>query len=73
MNWFKKLNALVFPGEASTDWLADTKALSVFLGAKVSSNDLISRGDFALILDELMDPFYRMPVNLYGVFDSDDQ
>jgi len=73
MNWFKKLNALVFPGEAPTDWLADTKALSVFLGAKVSSNDLISRGDFALILDELMDPFYRMPVNLYGAFDSDDQ
>jgi len=73
MNWFKKLNALVFPGEAPTDWLADTKALSVFLGAKVSSNDLISRGDFALILDELMDPFYRMPINLYGAFDSDDQ
>ena len=46
---------------------------AILWGAKVSSDDLISRGDFALILDELMDPFYRMPVNLYGAFDSDDQ
>lgn len=68
LQWFKKLHPLFSSDNSLPDWIKDTKTLNEFLGIKVAPMDNISRGNFALFLDVIIDPFHTQSIDLYGQF-----
>ena len=68
LQWFKKLHPLFSSDNSLPDWIKDTKTLNEFLGIKVAPMGNISRGNFALLLDVIIDPFHRRPIDHYGQF-----
>ena len=68
LQWFKKLHPLFSSDNSLPDWIKDTKNLNVFLGIEVAPIDNISRGNFAFLLDVIIDPFHTQPIDLHGKF-----
>lgn len=68
LQWFKKLHPLFSSDNSLPDWIKDTKTLNEFLGIEVAPMGNISRGNFALLLDVIIDPFHRRPIDHYGQF-----
>lgn len=68
LQWFKKLHPLFSSDNSLPDWIKDTKTLNEFLGIKVAPMGNISRGNFALFLDVIIDPFHTQSIDLYGQF-----
>ena len=68
LQWFKKLHPLFSSDNSLPDWIKDTKTLNEFLGIKVPPMGNISRGNFALLLDVIIDPFHNQSIDLYGQF-----
>ena len=68
LQWFKKLHPLFSSDNSLPDWIKDTKTLNEFLGIKIAPMGNISRGNFALLLDVIIDPFHRRPIDHYGQF-----
>ena len=68
LQWFKKLHNLFSPESSLPDWIGDSKSLNEFLGIEITTRENISRGNFALLLDAIVDPFNRQPINHYGQF-----
>tara|TARA_B100001059_G_scaffold42834_2_gene34772 strand:+ start:95741 stop:97624 length:1884 start_codon:yes stop_codon:yes gene_type:complete len=66
--WFKKLHTLFSLHNSLPDWINDTITLNNFLGTEVAPMGNISRGNFALLLDEIIDPFHTQPIDLQGKF-----
>ena len=66
LQWFKKLHPLFSSDNSLPDWIKDTKTLNEFLGIKVPPMGNISRGNFALLLDVIIDPFHTQSIDLYG-------
>ena len=68
LQWFKKLHNLFSSENSLPDWIRDSKSLNEFLGIEITNRENISRGNFALLLDSIVDPFNRQPINHYGQF-----
>ncbi len=68
LQWFKKLHNLFSSDNPFPDWIRDSKSLNEFLGIEITTRENISRGNFALLLDSIVDPFNRQPINHYGQF-----
>ena len=68
LQWFKKLHNLFSSENSLPDWIRDSKSLNEFLGIEITNRENISRGNFALLLDSIIDPFNRQPINHYGQF-----
>ena len=68
LQWFKKLHNLFSPESSLPDWIGDSRSLNEFLGIEITTRENISRGNFALLLDAIVDPFNRQPINHYGQF-----
>ena len=68
LQWFKKLHDLFSSEDSFPDWIRDSKSLNEFLGIQITTRENISRGNFALLLDAIVDPFNRQPINHYGQF-----
>ena len=68
LQWFKKLHNLFSSENSLPDWITDLKSLNEFLGVQITTHENISRGNFALLLEAIVDPFNRQPINHYGQF-----
>ena len=68
LQWFKKLHNLFSSENSLPDWIRDSKSLNEFLGIEITNRENISRGNFALLLDSIVDPFNSQPINHYGQF-----
>ena len=68
LQWFKKLHNLFSSENSLPDWIRDSKSLNEFVGIEITNRENISRGNFALLLDSIVDPFNRQPINHYGQF-----
>jgi len=68
MVWFRELYARLEPGKTAPNWIRDWDSIKEFLDVEISPNEVISRGDFALLLDALVDPFQRYPITIFGEF-----
>jgi hypothetical protein len=66
--WFIKLPSSISSNKPEPDWIKNTKSLSEFLGVEIAPMANISRGNFALLLDVMIDPFNRQPIDLYGKY-----
>jgi len=66
--WFIKLPSSISSNKPEPDWTKNTKSLSEFLGVEIAPMANISRGNFALLLDVMIDPFNRQPIDLYGKY-----
>ena len=68
LSWFKKLYSLFSSDNSLPYWIKDTITLNKFFGTEVAPMGNISRGNFALLLDEIIDPFHTQPIDLHGKF-----
>ena len=68
LQWFKKLHSIFLPEKPLPDWIRDIKSLNNFLGTEVEPTGNISRGNFALLIDKIIDPFHIWPIDLNGHF-----
>jgi hypothetical protein len=68
LHWFIKLPSSISSNKPEPDWIKNTKSLSEFLGVEIAPMANISRGNFALLLDVMIDPFNRQPIDLYGKY-----
>jgi len=68
LDWFKKLHSIFLSDNHIPDWIKNTKTLSKFLGTEVEPMGNISRGNFALLMDAIIDPFNGEPIDHYGQF-----
>ena len=66
--WFIKLPSSISSNKPEPDWIKNTKSLSEFLVVEIAPMANISRGNFALLLDVMIDPFNRQPIDLYGKY-----
>ena len=68
IDWFKKFHSIFLSDNHIPDWIKNTKTLSKFLGTEVEPMGNISRGNFALLMDAIIDPFNGQPIDHYGQF-----
>tara|TARA_B100001173_G_scaffold311742_1_gene329998 strand:+ start:6228 stop:8111 length:1884 start_codon:yes stop_codon:yes gene_type:complete len=68
LQWFKKLHPLFSSENSLPDWIKDTSAFYGFLGTEIEPQGNISRGNFAVLLNAIIDPFHTQPIDLYGKF-----
>ena len=68
IDWFKKLHSIFLSDNHIPDWIKNPKTLSKFLGTEVDPMGNISRGNFALLMDAIIDPFNGQPIDHYGQF-----
>ena len=66
--WLINLHSSISPNKLPPDWIKKIKSVSEFLGVEFAPMDNISRGNFAVLLDEIIDPFNRQPIDLYGKY-----
>ncbi len=66
--WLIRLHSSISPNKLPPDWIKKIKSVSEFLGVEFAPMDNISRGNFAVLLDEIIDPFNRQPIDLYGKY-----
>ena len=66
--WLIHLHSSISPNKLPPDWIKKIKSVSEFLGVEFAPMDNISRGNFAVLLDEIIDPFNRQPIDLYGKY-----
>jgi hypothetical protein len=71
--WFIELRQTFLPNEPLPLWIKDLNALGDFLEYEMPNKSKINRGDFALMLDTLIDPFHTQSINFYGHFISTDR
>lgn len=68
IEWFKKLNLVFSPENSTPHWLTNIQNFQDFIQNEIIAHENINRGDFALVIDELIDPFNRWPIDHYGKF-----
>ena len=68
LQWFKKLHPLFSSENSLPDWIKDTSTLNGFLGTEIEPQGNISRGNFAVLLNAIIDPFHTQPIDIYGKF-----
>jgi hypothetical protein len=68
MQWFRELITLIEPEKTSYNSRMERNFLTEILGEEVMSDDIMKRGDFAMLLDTLFNPFQRYNINVYGEF-----
>jgi hypothetical protein len=66
--WLINLHSSISPNKLPPDWIKKIKSVSEFLGVEFAPMANISRGNFAVLLDEIIDPFNRQPIDLYGKY-----
>lgn len=66
--WLIHLHSSISPNKLPPDWIKKIKSVSEFLGFEFAPMANISRGNFAVLLDEIIDPFNRQPIDLYGKY-----
>ena len=66
--WFKKLYSIFSPENPLPGWIKNIKSINDFLGTEVEPMGNISRGNFALLIDAIIDPFNSWPIGLNGRF-----
>lgn len=66
--WLIQLHSKISPNKPHPVWIKNTKSLSEFLGVEVLPMANISRGNFSVLLDAIIDPFNLQPINLYGKY-----
>ena len=68
MEWFKKLYLVFSPENAIPYWLNSIQTFQDFTETKITVEENISRGNFALVIDELIDPFHSWHIDHSGKF-----
>ena len=68
MEWFKKLYLVLSPENAIPYWLNSIQTFQDFTETKITVEENISRGNFALVIDELIDPFHSWHIDHSGKF-----
>ncbi|MEK9604351.1 MAG: FAD-dependent oxidoreductase, partial [Flavobacteriaceae bacterium] len=68
IEWFKKLNLVFSPENSTPHWLTNIQNFQDFIQSEITAHENINRGDFALVIDELIDPFHSWPIDHYGKF-----
>ncbi|MDC0479062.1 hypothetical protein OAN35_02525, partial [Flavobacteriaceae bacterium] len=68
MEWFKKLYLVFSPENAIPYWLNSIQTFQDFSETKITVEENISRGNFALVIDELINPFHSWPIDHSGKF-----
>jgi hypothetical protein len=66
--WLIHLHSLISTNKLPPNWIKKIKSVSEFLGVELAPMANISRGNFAVLLDEIIDPFNRQPIDLYGKY-----
>ncbi|MEC7173182.1 MAG: hypothetical protein VXW04_01590, partial [Bacteroidota bacterium] len=68
LQWFQKLHNLFSSDNPFPDWIRDSKSLNEFLGIEITTRENISRGNFAILMDSIIDPFQNQPIDVHGKF-----
>ena len=71
--WFVELYQTFSPNKPLPLWIKDLKTLEGYLEKEMPLQRNINRGDFAVILDALIDPFHSKPIDFLGQFFQADQ
>jgi hypothetical protein len=66
--WFVELYQTFSPNKPLPLWIKDLKTLEGYLEKEMPLQRNINRGDFAVILDALIDPFHSKPIDFLGRF-----
>ena len=68
LQWFEELFILLNSKDTGDKKSMDRNSLKNILGRELMPDEIIKRGDFALLLDAIIDPFNLYPIDHYGQF-----